>query len=189
MLFGPLSLARFRPERGQQPKTIKTTKGLFFFFPVLLLFFIVFPYLCVSRFSCYSSFISLICFLFFFFFRYLSFFTHLVLLLFLLFLRTAKQQKKEKRDNEWKKTKRKQHEKQQTRRIGANRRWREINKHKPPPPIHRKVESTKKIKRGVDAEVQMRHSCVKGGGGNVSWGRLALVFPGFARFPHVVDFG
>ena len=33
-----------------------------------------------------------------------------------------------------------------------------------PPPIHRMVESTKKIKRGVDAEVQMRHSCVKGGG-------------------------
>ena len=31
----------------------------------------------------------------------------------------------------------------------------------------------------------MRHSCVKGGGGNVSWGRLALVFPGFARFQHV----
>ena len=58
-----------------------------------------------------------------------------------------------------------------------------------PPPIHRKVESTKKIKRGVDAEVQMRHSCVKVGGQNVSWGRLALVFPGFARFLPVVDFG
>ena len=27
------------------------------------------------------------------------------------------------------------------------------------------------------------------GGGNVSWGRLVLVFPGFAPFARVVDFG
>ena len=36
----------------------------------------------------------------------------------------------------------------------------------------------------------LRSKCatlVSGGGGNVSWGRLALVFPGFARFAHVVD--
>ena len=29
---------------------------------------------------------------------------------------------------------------------------------------------------------------LRGGGGNVSWGRLALVFPGFARFQHVAHF-
>ena len=35
----------------------------------------------------------------------------------------------------------------------------------------------------------MRHACVlKGGEGKFSWGRLALVFPGFARFPHVAHF-
>ena len=76
-------------------------------------------------------------------------------------LQSSRRRKKETMNE---KNERKQHEKQQTRQIRANRRWREIKKHKPtpPPPIHKKAESTNKIKRGVDAEVQMRHSCVIG---------------------------
>ena len=132
-----------------------------------------------SVFSFLFCFSSLLCFFIFVFHVFLAipplstwfvffvvchFFIHLVFLFLPPFPSNCKAAEEGKKRQWMKKTKRKQHEKQQTRQIRANRRWREINKHKPPPPLHRKVESTNKIKRGVDAEVQMRHSCVKGGG-------------------------
>ena len=119
---------------------------------------------CVSLSLCFTFFLLFLLYLPDCFFVICQFFTHLVFLFLPPFPLNCKAAEEGKRDDEWKKTKIKQHEKQKTRQIRANRRWREINKHKPPPPppIHRKVESTNKIKKGVDAEVQMRHSCVIG---------------------------
>ena len=131
-VFWPFVPGKISPRERPTTQNDKNNKrSVLFFFPVLLLFVVVFPYLCVSRFACYSSFISLICF----FSLICLFFTHLVLLFLPPFPSNCKAAEEGKK-RQWmkKKTKRKQHEKQQTRRIGANRRWREINKHKPPPP-------------------------------------------------------
>ena len=76
VFFWPSVPGKVSPRERPTTQNDKNNKRSVFFFPVLLLFFAVFPYLCVSRFSCYSSFISLICF----FLLFVIFFIHLVLL-------------------------------------------------------------------------------------------------------------
>ena len=131
IFFGPLSLARFRPERGQQPKTTKTTNGLFFLscFASLLC--------CVSLSLCFTFFLLFLLYvpdLPSLFFVICHFFIRLVFLFLPPFPSNCKAAEEGKKRRWMKKTKIKQHEKQQTRQIRASRRWREINKHKPPPP-------------------------------------------------------